>query len=650
MSNRLAAAASPYLLQHKDNPVDWFEWGDEAFAAARAADRPILLSVGYAACHWCHVMAHESFEDPVTAQFLNTHFVSIKVDREERPDVDRVYMDAVTALVGQGGWPLTAFLTPDGEPFFGGTYFPRERLHGRAAFMDVLTAISDAWRTRRSELVGQAARLAAAVRGRVPVAADLPDDAAMLNALSSLSGTFDRAYGGFGRAPKFPQAPTLEFLMRAAAFDGPGAAHALDMVTVTLEHMARGGIYDHLGGGFARYSVDREWIVPHFEKMLYDNALLARTYLRAWQLTGIDGLRIVAAETLDYLLRDMRDPAGGFHSAEDADSEGVEGKFYVWSWDELGDVLGQDRDAAAALYGVTPGGNFEGTNILIRAAGDVDVAAKTRIDAALLERRDTRVRPGLDDKVVTAWNGLAMRAFAEAGAVLRSQRYMDAAVGIATFLSDQHAAHGKLLRSWRHGRAGPSGFCDDYAATALGVFTLYQATGEPRWYAFGELLVREMIRRFGDAEGGFFATAHDAESLIARPKNLQDNPTPSDNALAAESLLMLAAYTGESDLWAKLDDTIRAATVMITQHPGFAGHAAAVWATRLRGVKEVAIRDAKTLESVVWERFRPEVVLAPAGPVPLLRDREPGKAYVCHDMTCDLPVTTPEALRAQLDG
>ncbi|MEN8114133.1 MAG: thioredoxin domain-containing protein [Actinomycetota bacterium] len=648
MSNRLADAASPYLLQHKDNPVDWHEWGDDAFAEARDTDRPILLSIGYSACHWCHVMAHESFEDPATAEFLNTHFVSIKVDREERPDVDRIYMDAVTALVGQGGWPLTAFLTPDGEPFFGGTYFPKDQLHGRASFMDVLAAISDAWRTRRDELVRQAARLAGAVRGAVPVAHELPDETAMLNAVASLSGSFDSEHGGFGRAPKFPQAPTLELVMRTAAFGGPGADYALGMLDVTLTRMARGGIYDHLDGGFARYSVDREWVVPHFEKMLYDNALLSRTYLRTWQLTSNDLFLSVATETLDYLLTDMHDPAGGFHSAEDADSEGVEGKFYVWSWEELGDVLGRDREAVVDIYGATPGGNFEGTNILVRSDEPFDPDEKAHIDQLLRNRRRTRVRPGLDDKVVTAWNGLAMRAFAEAGTVLGEQRYTDAAVGIAAFLSAQFKEQGKLLRSWRHGRPGPAGFCDDYAAAAIGLFTLYQATGDPQWYEFAERLTREMIERFGDPDGGFFATAHDAEALIARPKNVQDNPTPSDNALAAEALLMLAAYTGESELWARFENTVRSTTAVMARHPAFAGQTAALWITYLHGLKEVAVVDAAHLEAVVWERFRPEVVLATGGSVPLLSEREPGKAYVCRNMVCDLPATTVEALREQL--
>jgi len=651
MPNRLAEAASPYLLQHQDNPVDWYEWGDAAFASAAALDRPILLSVGYAACHWCHVMAHESFEDEATAAAMNAHFVNIKVDREERPDVDRIYMDAVTAMSGHGGWPMTVFLTPEGKPFFAGTYFPKERLHGRPSFSDILAAVADAWATKRSELADQADRLTAAVGGALPMSEDLPDLAFLERVLGALEDSFDSQHGGFGGAPKFPQVPTLEFLMRLAALthDQEVRARALAMVEHTLDEMARGGINDQLGGGFSRYSVDAVWLVPHFEKMLYDNALLARTYLRAWQLTDRPEFLDTARRTLDYLAGDMLDPSGGLHSAEDADSEGVEGRYYVWTWDELGKALGPDRERAAEMYGIRLEGNFEGSTILFLPEWPADTDARAEIDARLSAARDERVRPGRDDKVVTAWNGLALRAFAEAAAVLDDLRYLGIAEDIATFLVAQHTEHGGLLRSWRHGRAGPAGFCDDYAATALGLFALYQATGDETWYSSADRIVREMVDRFADPAGGFFATAEDGERLIARPKNVQDNPTPSDNALAAEALLTLAAYTGEATLHLQFENTVRTAGAIMERHPAFAGQMLAVWATALHGVKEVAVIDAPLLETVVWEAFRPEVVVATAGrSVPLLTGREPGKAYVCRNHVCALPVSDPVALRSQL--
>jgi uncharacterized protein YyaL (SSP411 family) len=647
--NRLAGATSPYLLQHAGNPVDWFEWGEAPFAEARRSDRPILLSVGYSACHWCHVMAHESFEDEPTAAFMNEHFVNVKVDREERPDVDRIYMDAVTAMSGHGGWPMTVFLTPDGKPLYAGTYFPKSPMHGRPSFLDVLAAVRDAWAGRRQEAEEQAERLTRAISQALPVAAAAPGIDILDAALAELGSSFDPVNGGFGGAPKFPQAPTLEFLLRMGAIAPSKEARvrALDMLARTLDAMAGGWIHDHLGGGFARYSVDASWQVPHFEKMLYDNALLARIYLRGWQLSGDEMSRRVAVDTLEYLLRDMMDPCGGFHAAEDADSDGIEGEYYVWSWDELGTILGADRRLAAEIYGATAEGNFEGRNIL-HLDRRPDPEEKASIDARLLEARARRVRPGRDDKIVTAWNGLALRAFAEAGAVLGDERYLAAATGIARFLAGQIERHGGLLRSWRDGRPGPAGFCEDHASAAVGLFTLYQATGDERWYHDAAALTNLMIERFADPAGGFFATAKDGEPLITRPKSVQDNPTPSDNALAAEALLMLAAYTGDGRAWDLLEGAVRSASLVIERHPSFAGHLLAVWATVLVGVKEVAIPGAPSLVRVVWERFRPEVVLAQSGTVPLLAGRAPGRAYVCRDMVCDLPIATPEGLRSRL--
>ncbi len=673
MTNRLAAASSPYLLQHKDNPVHWYEWGEDAFAAARLLDRPVLLSVGYATCHWCHVMAHESFEDEATADYMNTHFVNIKVDREERPDIDRIYMDAVQAMTGHGGWPMTVFLTPQGEPFFAGTYFPKAARGHHPSFRAVMEAIVDAWMRRRVELDEQARRLTEAVRAHIPPAADSPDRAVVSAALHALQRGFDEEWGGFGGAPKFPQAPTLELLMRAAALRvGDEAGAARRMLAATLDAMDAGGIHDHLGGGFSRYSVDRRWLVPHFEKMLYDNALLARVYLRSWQLLDDLRYRDVAISTIEYMLRDLGDPGGGFHSGEDADSEGEEGAFYVWSWDELSDVLGPDLAPIAALLGASEGGNFEGSNVLHRPATVEEVAERFAIEPAelalrlatgidlLRARRRQRVRPSVDDKVVTAWNGLALRTLAEAAAVLDEDRYLDAAVGLAEFTERELLRDGRLVRTWRAGTSGPHGFCDDYGAMAVGLLTLYQVAGDVRWFELGAHLVTTAMELFSDPAGGFFNTPHDGEDLIARPKNLMDNPTPSDNALMAEALQMLLSLTGEAEFERALTATFRAAGRLMDQYPTAVGHAIAVLATTLAEPKEIAIVGPDELrrpfDAVVWSAFRPDCHVAsgkgPTHEVPLLRDRSAPSgavlAYVCRSFVCDLPATTPDELTARL--
>ena len=673
MSNRLAHATSPYLLQHRDNPVAWWEWGSDAFVEAAERDVPVLLSVGYSACHWCHVMAHESFEDDETAQFLNERFVSIKVDREERPDVDRIYMDAVTATTGHGGWPMTVFLTPDAKPFYAGTYFPKEPRQGMPSFMELLHAIDDAWRSNRDDLVGRSEDITRLLATQTTASAILPSEGAMGLAVDAIAATFDGTHGGFGRAPKFPQPSTLEYLLRFSVLrpDSNRAGTARTMVVATLDHLSRGGIYDHLDGGFARYSVDERWLVPHFEKMLYDNALLARLFLHAWQATGEPWMEVTARGTLDYLARDMLDPSGGIHSAEDADAEGVEGAFAVWGWRELEDILGEDMDLAAAIYGAAPTGNFEGANILNLPERLADVArtldvsedelrrAKSRIDDQLRRHRSKRVRPDRDDKVVSAWNGLALSAFAEAGAVLRDDNYVSVARGIAGFLTETAMVDGRLLRSWRRGRNGPDGFCDDYAAAALGLFALYQATGEEQWYRSAEQLTRTMVELFADEDGGFFATAADAEELIARPKNTHDNPTPSDNALAAEALATLAAYTGETDLLALLERTIQSVGPSLSTHPGAHGSLLGVWlASPMREVAIVGTPEHRLpLVDVVREQFRPDTVVAhgsgSASGVPLLDGRGPGEramAYVCRGFVCDLPTDSADELRVQLDG
>ena len=675
MPNRLAHATSPYLLQHRDNPVDWWEWGSDAFAEAERRDVPVLLSIGYSACHWCHVMAHESFEDDDTAAFLNDRFVSIKVDREERPDVDRIYMDAVTATTGHGGWPMTVFLTPTAKPFYAGTYFPKERRQGMPSFLEVLVAIDAAWNQERDDMIDRSEEIARLLAAPSRASALLPNDRAMEMAVDAIAATFDPTFGGFGRAPKFPQPSTLEYLLRFSVLhpDSERAATARSMVVTTLDHLSRGGIYDHLDGGFARYSVDARWLVPHFEKMLYDNALLARLFLRAWQVTGHSWLLETARQTLDYLARDMLDPSGGIHSAEDADASGVEGSFAVWTWDELVEVLGDDIEVASAIFGATRDGSFEGANILHMPQRLADLAAqsgrseeelqtaRTRIVGRLRDRRNSRIRPERDDKVVIAWNGLALRAFAEAGAVLGSTEYIEVALGIAGFITETALTNNRLLRSWRQGRSGPLGFCDDYAAAALGLFALYQATGDERWFRHAEQITREMVSLFADEDGGFFATASDGERLIARPKNTHDNPAPSDNALAAEALATLAAYTGDTQAHEMLERTVRSIGQSLSAQPWAHGALLGVWlAVPFREVAVVGdAEDRRRLIDVVWSRFRPDVVLAVGdgveSEVPLLAGRHPGdsgaQAFVCRDFVCALPTETPDGLRRQLgDG
>ncbi|MCB1246201.1 MAG: thioredoxin domain-containing protein [Acidimicrobiia bacterium] len=671
MGNRLTNATSPYLRQHADNPVDWHEWGPEAFDLARRRDVPVLLSVGYSTCHWCHVMAHESFEDEDTARYMNDHFVSVKVDREERPDVDRVYMDAVTAMTGRGGWPMTVFLTPDRRPIYAGTYYPKERRGGHPSFGDVMAAVIDAWRTNRSGVHEQADAVLDAMKRSDPPGAAVPTVEDLHGAVDAIHASFDGDLGGFGGAPKFPQAPTLEFLIRTAVLhaDADSGTKARDMLRTTLGAMARGGIYDHLTGGFARYSVDAAWIVPHFEKMLYDNALLARLYLRSWQVLGDDRLVTTAREVLDYLDDSMADAAGAVHAAEDADSEGSEGKFAVWTWDELTRVLGDDLVAASDIYGFTPEGNFEGANIPTRFT-DASVIAdrhgwtpseyrtvRARIDASLRSVRSERTPPGRDDKIVLAWNGLALRTFAEAAAVLADNRYLARAESIATFILDHAMPNGRLVRSWRD-RPGTEAFAEDIASVAVGMYTLFGVTGDVRWYDTAETLVADLRDRFRSPTGAFYATADDAETLITRPVNIQDNPTPSDNALAMEALLMHAAITGDLTAYDDIDATMAAVSPVAARHPLFAGHALAVWATYLEGVDEVAIAGpgaaSSALARVVWDTFRPTVVVVvaedPAPTVPLLAGRvsDTVEAFVCHHLACDLPTQDPETLRRLL--
>ncbi|MGH2661215.1 MAG: thioredoxin domain-containing protein [Actinomycetota bacterium] len=661
MGNRLATATSPYLLQHADNPVDWHEWGPEALERARREDRPILLSVGYAACHWCHVMERESFEDPETARLMNEHFVSVKVDREERPDVDAIYMDAVQAMSGHGGWPMTVFLTPHGEPFFAGTYFPPEDRHGMPGFKRVLLAVAEGWRDRREDLLRQGRQVVEAI-SRVPRGSEEPLTEDILRAAhQGLRKAFDPEWGGFGPAPKFPQPMTLEFLLRAHL---RGLESALDMVSLTLDRMAAGGMYDQVGGGFHRYSTDRVWLVPHFEKMLYDNAQLARLYVHAWQVTERDDHRRVATETLEYLLREMRHPDGGFFSAQDADAEGVEGKSYVWSWDELVEVAGEEN---AEWLGASPGGNWEGANVLRRTTPDPP-AGWEEARARLLERRTKRIQPATDDKVLAAWNGLAISALATAGRTFGEPRYVEAAVAAADFvLSALRREDGRLLRAWRDGRTSGPAYADDHALMASACLDLYETTFEVRWFEEARRLADDLVRLFHDPEtGGFFQTGSDGERLVVRPKELFDNAVPSGNSVAAEVLQRIALFTGEMKYENAGVSALRVVRDLMARAPTGFGNALSALDLYLSVSKEVAIAgdpgDPATgaLVHELWSRYLPNVVLAVRAPgdedaaklVPLLEGREPvdGKpaAYVCERFLCKIPVTDPESLAAEL--
>jgi uncharacterized protein YyaL (SSP411 family) len=670
MPNRLANATSPYLLQHRDNPVDWHQWDDEAFRTARESDRPVLLSVGYSACHWCHVMAHESFEDEATAAYMNEHFVNIKVDREERPDVDRIYMDAVQAMTGQGGWPMTVFLTPSGEPFYGGTYFPKEPRPPLPSFGQILQSVAATWHEQRGQLLDHAGKLTAAISAGIPAGQPPPTDLAVERALAVLIEAFDSEWGGFGSAPKFPQAPVLGFLVEVAALE-PGRSHLEPVLRRTLDAMRAGGIYDQLGGGFARYSVDGQWLIPHFEKMLYDNALLAGVYLHAGQVFSEPAYTATAQETLDYLARTMRDHEGGIHSAEDADSEGVEGRYYVWSRDEFRSIAGTDADLVGELYGVTQHGNFAGANHLHLAVSIAELAArhdldettvlhaKQRVDAALLAARSRRIPPGRDDKIIAAWNGLALRAFAEAAAVLDHPGYLEVAAGIGTFIETRLLdAAGRLLRSWRRGHASGPAFCVDYGAAATGLFALYQASGDERWYRLAERLTLDMVDLFA-GNSGFFSTGTDADRLIARPRDFMDNPLPSANAVAAEALATLAAYRGQA--FEQVAGIVGGASRLLDRAPHAVAHLLGVLYAEHQGRRQVAIVGAaaarRELERVYWEEYRPDCVLAvgpgDSGAIPLLADRHPGDAaaaHVCRNFSCDLPATEGDQLRRQLAG
>jgi uncharacterized protein YyaL (SSP411 family) len=678
MPNRLADETSPYLLQHKDNPVDWYPWGPEALERARTEDRPILLSVGYSACHWCHVMEYESFEDPQTAALMNEHFVCIKVDREERPDIDSIYMAAVQGMTGHGGWPVTVFLTPEGAPFYGGTYYPPEPRHGLPGFTQVLAALADAWKERRGEVDRSAAEIGESLQRGIPRGAAGALSTSILDrAAHHLATRFDARWGGFGGAPKFPQPMTIEVLLRH--WKRTAGPEALQMAAHTLRRMHAGGMYDHVGGGFARYSVDARWLVPHFEKMLYDNALLVQAYTHAFQATGDPEFREVVEETLGFVLREMTGPEGGFYSAFDADSEGEEGKFYVWTPDEIDAVAGRDDGALVrSYYGVTAEGNFEGRNILhtpqepVEAAADAGVTVaelKGALDRArpkLYAARAKRVPPGRDDKVLTSWNAMMLHAFADAARVFGRADYRDAAERGADFLLRALRPDGALLRTYKDGRAKIGAFLEDYALFADALVALYETTFDARWLREAHALAGQMLERFwDDGQGMFFDTARDAEKLVVRPRDVYDSATPSGNSAATLVLLRLSELTGEERFRAVAERVLASFADSLSRFPGAFSHLMTALDRYLAVPQEVAIagrpgdEDTEALLAVVRRAYLPNTAVALRRPdegenelIPLLRGRTAieGKAaaYVCERFACQRPVTTPEDLAWQL--
>ncbi|MBI3746080.1 MAG: thioredoxin domain-containing protein [Chloroflexi bacterium] len=684
-TNRLAGETSPYLLQHAHNPVDWYPWGPEALARATLLDRPIFLSIGYAACHWCHVMERESFENEALAAYLNARFIPIKVDREERPDLDQVYMAAVQAMTGSGGWPMSVFLTPDGQPFYGGTYFPDAPRHGLPSFGQVLEGVDRAWREDRASLADTAKRLvdALAQQGRLPAPDGAPTPELLDTAVMLVERGFDPRTGGWGGAPKFPQAMTIEFLLGRAAVTGD--PRPLAMARRTLDAMAAGGIRDQLGGGFHRYATDAGWLVPHFEQMLYDNAQLAHAYVRAWTVTGDTAYRAVAQGVLEAMLRDLATAGGAFAASLDADTDGEEGATFVWTADEIGAVLGDEAPLFAAAYGVTEAGNWEGRTILSQVRSDQELAAQFGIPAGdvevslgaarhtLLERRGTRSQPHRDGKALAAWNGLAIRGLADAGRLLALRpdgdpaagaRYIGAAVAAATDITNGLlTSDGRLGRSWKDGRAVGAGILEDHACLAEGLLALYEATFDEHWFRLARGLMDVVIERFADPGGGFFDTADDHEVLVTRPRDLQDNATPSGGAVAAEVLLRLAALTGDGRYRTAAEGALAAVAPLAARYPtAFARWLGAI-DLALSDIAEVAIvgalDEAGTRELLAVATAGPanaRVVALAADPgasgVPLLegRARIGGRptAYLCRSFACQMPVTDPAALADQL--
>lgn len=673
--NKLSNATSPYLLQHAHNPVDWFQWGDEALTQARAENKPIFLSIGYAACHWCHVMAHESFEDPEVAAFMNQHFVNIKVDREERPDIDAIYMQATVAMTGSGGWPMSVFLAPDLKPFYAGTYFPPVARYNMPSFRDVLAGIARSWREERDEITRVGAQvsdhlqqaLSSTKTGDIALT-----DESLTAATMAMLDSYDWNYGGWGSAPKFPQPMSLEYLLRRAVENPSDEQKELKTALHALRAMARGGMYDVVGGGFSRYSVDNFWRVPHFEKMLYDNAQLVRVYLHAWQLTNDPFFKHIVVETLEFIGREMTHPNGGFYSSLDADSEGEEGKFYIWSLDEIRQTLKEDSEFFEAAYGVSVRGNWEGKNVLQRTLDDPSLAARFKLNlesvpakladchARLLTVRANRIRPGTDDKILTAWNGLMLSAVAEAARVFPESELRDNYLALATrnaqFLLHALRPNGKLRRSWRDGKITNEVFLEDYAALILGLIELYQTDFNNEWFTAARQLADEMIELFEDPQGGFFDTPKDGEDLLLRPKDIQDNATPSGNALACEALLKLAAFTDEGRYRDLAEKALTLVTDFVSRYPTAFGRWLSAADFALGNVKQVAaVYEAEDVQRqeilrFIQSAYRPNAIIAasaypPSSEAPPLLMERPIKnnmptVYVCEGFVCQNPVTS----------
>ena len=678
MPNRLANETSPYLLQHANNPVDWYPWGPEALERAKREDKPILLSIGYAACHWCHVMEHESFENAATAAIMNERFINIKVDREERPDLDSIYMQAVQAMTGHGGWPMTVFLTPDGVPFYAGTYFPSEDRQGMPSFSRILASVSNAYRAKPADV----ARTAATVREMYSAAMEETRSAGPLSpalldgAFHAIERRYDEKNGGFDGAPKFPQTMSLDFLLRYSARNKN--ERALEMAASSFAHMAHGGIYDQIGGGFARYTVDAVWLVPHFEKMLYDNALLVRLGTHLWQATKNAETRRVVEATIDWAIRELRSPEGGFYSSFDADSEGHEGKFYVWSADEIDALLGDDAPVARAYWGVTDDGNFEGNNILFVAESKSDVARQFSLSESvvddvirrsaetLYDERAKRVWPGRDEKILTSWNALMVRGIAEAARAFENRTYGDAAVESATFLFETLVRDGRVLRSYKDGRARIAGYLEDYASLGLAALAVYELTFDTVWLGRATQMADASVEWFwSDETGAFHDTASDHETLITRPREITDNAVPSGTSLAVDLLVRCAELLHDVDARRRATYVVETLAPAIARYPAAFGHILGVADMLVNGAVELAIvgdmesRAFGALRHAAATRYVPALVIAGGAPrtddsIALLSGRDArgldAAAYVCRGYTCDEPATSPEMLGAQLDA
>jgi uncharacterized protein len=701
MPNRLINSTSPYLLQHAHNPVDWYMWNEEALKKSKDEDKPIFLSIGYAACHWCHVLSHESFEDPEVAAYMNEHFINIKVDREERPDIDGIYMQATIAMTGSGGWPMSVFLTPDLKPFYAGTYFPPTRRYNMPAFKDVLSGLSNAWQNERDEVLNTSEKVTNHLQSTNQTQNDEMLTKEHLNAIANaMRDSYDWGYGGWGDAPKFPQAMAIEFLLHHSAMNQTDEFE--NLITHCLNAMARGGMYDVVGGGFSRYSTDNNWRIPHFEKMLYDNALLVRAYLHAWQVTKNPFYKRIVQETLHFVERELTHAQGGFYSSLDADSEGEEGKFYVWTQEEIKNILGDDYDFFEAAYGITAQGNWEGKTVLQRTIDDSSLAARFKLDPQtvpvkladshlkLLSVRDSRIRPGTDDKVLTAWNGLMLAGFAEAARVfalesgsllpsvadssphsekesnskLFDSKYYKLATRNAEFLLSELRPNGKLVRAWRDGKTTNEVFLEDYAALILGLLELYQTDFDNKWFVSAKELTDEMIEKFSDANGGFFDTPHDSENLLIRPKDIQDNATPCGNSLACEALIKMAEYTGNGTYRELAEKSLSLITSFTLRYPlGFAR-----WLSANENVagnmKQVAVigeageNQFEAIRKIIQAEYHPNIVVACSSyPIKenaptLLNDRimlqNQATVYVCEGFVCKQPTNDVNVLKEQI--